>query len=114
MSAEEHLARVAFELSGNVVAHPQALRQPEWNGHQVRAQTARRLRDIRLEQALELDERLLVEADEIQIRGGDATLAQAIRDSVGWKRLVVFLAGEALFLGGSDNLAVHDQARRRV
>ena len=35
--------------------------------HQVRPQPARRAGDVGLEQALELDERLLVEADEIEL-----------------------------------------------
>ena len=54
-------------MIADVVGHPQLVAEPERQRHQVRLQTARRAGDVGLEQARELDERLLVEADEIEL-----------------------------------------------
>jgi len=87
------------------------LAQPDRHRHQERAEAAGRDRDGRLQQPLELDERLFVKRDVRHIPDADAGLAQTVRDGVRRKRRVVFLAREALFLRRSDNPAVTQQTR---
>jgi len=114
MLAEHHFAVVAVHLPLNVVGHPQPIAEPQRQRHQVRLQPFRRAGDVGFEQAFELDERFLVEADEGEIAGVDARLAQAVGDGVGRKGGVVLLAREALFLRGRDDPAVLDEAGRRI
>jgi hypothetical protein len=71
-------------------------------------------REARLHDAEELDERLLVEADVIDVLDLDAGLLQAVPDRPRWEIGVVLLPGEALLLGCSDELAILHQGRRRV
>ena len=114
MFAEKHLAFVGVEAFPDVVGHPQTVAQPEREGHQVGAEPLRRTGDVGLEQAIELDQRLFVEPDQIEVAGLDARLAQAVVDGLGREGGVVLAAGETLLLGGGDNTAVLDQAGRRV
>ena len=66
---------------------------------------------IGLQQPLELQQRLVVEADVVEIaRASRPGLGQAVVDGVLRKPGVVLLAGEAFFLGGGDDPAVDDQA----
>ncbi len=89
---------------------------PSHSGIAIRydRQPARRARDVGLEQPLELDERLLVEADVIDLRRRDAGFAQAVLDRLRRKRRVVLLAREALLLRRRDDAAVLDQAGGRI
>ena len=66
----------------------------------------RRIGEVGLEQPLELDERLVVEDDVVDVVERDLAFAQAILDRVGREVGVVLLAREALFLRGRDDLAV--------
>ena len=69
---------------------------------------------MRGEDPLELDERLLVEADEVEIIHEDPALGQAVLDRMARKALVVLLAREALLRRGGDDPAVAHQAGRRI
>jgi hypothetical protein len=66
------------------------------------------------EQPFELEERLVVERDMIDVGEADAGLGQAIGDGVMRETGIVLLAGEALLLGGGDDLSVDDQCRGTV
>jgi len=112
--AEEDLAVVAGNLLAQVLGHPQLFADPQRHRHHVRTEAARRAGDIRGQQPLELDERLLVEGDVIQLCGGDARFAQAVLDSPCRKRRIVLLAGEPFFLRGGDDPSVLDEDRRRI
>jgi urease accessory protein UreE len=61
---------------------------------------------------MELEERLVVEDHPVERRSG--RLGQAEADGVRRERGVVLDSGEALLLGGRDDLAVVDQAGGRV
>ena len=77
-------------------------------------ESARRERQIRLEQALELQERLVVEGDMVEIAGRQAGFLEAVAHGVLGKTIVVLLARETLFLRGRDDLAVHHEGGGRV
>ena len=112
--AEQHLALVSGKPTPDVIGHPQLLAEPERRRHQVRAKSARRARHVRFEEAIQLDERLLVEADEIEPRQVDAGLAQAVLDRPRRKAGVVLLPREALLLRCCDDASVLDEAGGRV
>jgi hypothetical protein len=114
MLAEEDRPFVAVQLTGDLVAHPQLVGEPERQRHQVGTPPLRRVGDVGLEQPFEFHERLLVEADEIDLVDGDSGFLKAVRDGVRRERRVVLLPGEALFLGRRDDAAILDQARGRV
>ena len=70
--------------------------------------------EIRLQDPLELDQRLLVEDDVVEVGGGDAGFRQAVPDGVPRVAEVVLLPGEPLLLSGGDDVAVLDQGGRAV
>ena len=65
-------------------------------------------------QAVELHQRLVVEAHEVQIRWRQPRVFEAEGDGVGGKAVVVLLPGEALLLRRGDGVPVLDQRRRAV
>ena len=67
-------------------------------------EAAGREREIGLEQPLELEERLVVERDMVDLAERDAALRQAIGERVMRETRIVLLAREALLLGGGDDL----------
>ena len=69
---------------------------------------------MRKQYALELDERLLVEADVIEIVDEQLALVQTIANRIDGEALVVLLAGEPLLGRGGDDLTVANQAGRGV
>ena len=83
--------------------------QPHRHGGDKGAKTSRRIGQVGLQQALELDQWLVVEHHFIDIRQGDATLGQAAVDGAFRKTGIVLLAGEAFFLRGGDNDTVTHQ-----
>src|SRR5205823_12869263 len=58
--------------------------------------------------------RLVVEADVVQLLWPKTGLLQAVVDRMAREPVIVLRAGEALFLGGGDNLAIDHERRRRV
>ena len=65
---------------------------------------------ISLEDALELEERLVVEADEVDLVDGDPLGVETERDGVARERRVALHAREPLLLGSGDDGAVLEQA----
>src|SRR5262249_54392962 len=76
----------------------QLLLDPERQRHGEAAVAARREREVGLEQPLELDERLVVEGDEIEIVEREASRREAELDCVARKPRIVLAPREALFL----------------
>ena len=70
---------------------------------------SRRERQVRFEQALELQPGLVVEGDVIDGIEPDPGRLQAERDGVGRKTGIVLPAREALFLRGGGDAAVLDE-----
>src|ERR1700684_4623316 len=83
--------------------------QPQRQRHAKRREPAWTASEIGLEQALELDERLVVEHDPVDVLELDAGLLQAIVDRQPRIAGVELLAGEAFLLRGRDDAAVLDQ-----
>src|SRR2546425_5416987 len=88
--------------------------QPQGHRHAKRLEPAWRKRQIRLDQPLKLQERLVVEDDAIHAAQPGAALGQAVADRVGGKPGIVLLAREAFLLRRSNDLAVLDQCRSAV
>src|ERR1700694_4001272 len=94
--------------------HPNPLANPKRRRHQEGAQSGRRVGEITVQNAVELQKWLFVERDKIEIADFDAALAQAVFDRVRRKRRVVFLARETFLLRGRNNLSIPNQTRRAV
>src|SRR5262249_28758432 len=114
MLGEEHLAREPVELPPDLAAREELLAQPHRHRGGELPQAARRHAEILLEQALELEEWLVVEADVVARVEREPPPLQAVADGVRGEAGVVSLAREALLLRGRDDLAVAHQARRRI
>src|SRR4029453_2596527 len=106
MLAKEHFPAIAFDPLPDVVGHPELVSQPQRHRHEVGPQSSRRGRGVGLEQAVELDERLLVETDQVQLAGLEVGFTQAVFDGARWEAGVVLLAGESLFLRRGNDAAV--------
>ena len=94
--------------------HPYFVFDPKRNRFQKRMNAARRVGKIRMQNAVELYEWLLIKSDVIEFRGCDAALAQAIVDGIAWKSRVVLLSREAFLLSRRDDYTIPHQARRTV
>src|SRR5690606_11446509 len=73
-----------------------------------------REREVRLQQPLEGEERLVVERDGVEVGGRDPAFAETVRDGVRRERRVVLEAGEALLLRRRHDPPVADEAGRGV
>ena len=80
--------------------------EPERHGHHERPEAARRIGQVGFHQPVELQERLVVEHDVIQLLGGQSGFLQAVVHRVLREVVVVLDAGEAFLLGRRHDLAV--------
>ena len=92
----------------------QLLAQPQRYRHAKGLESPRCKGVVGFQQALELEERLVVKRDLIHLRKRDAGLGQAIIHCIERKAGVVFLAREALLLRGGDDVAILEQGGRAV
>ncbi len=111
---EQQLAPGDAQLLEDQAAYPELLLHPGQHGLAEDLHAAREGREGREQQALELDEGLLVEHHVVDLLDRDARLAQAEGDGLLGVARVVLAAGEALLLGRRDDHAVLDQRRRAV
>src|SRR5262249_42971693 len=84
------------------------------HGREERPHAARGDPQVLLDEPLELEQRLVVEADIVDVADADAALAQAVGDGMVGEPGVVLLASEALLLRRGDDVAVAREAGRRV
>ena len=105
----------ARELPGEAVLLEQLLLDPQRHRHLEGAKAARRERHVGLEQPLELQERLVVEGDVVELGSFEVALRPG-SSSPRWsgKRGVVLPAREALLLRRRHDLAVDDEGGRTV
>ena len=108
------IRRKALQLFAQQPLLKQLLLDPDRQRDAKRAQAAWRESEIGFEQALEFEERLVVEDDVIDRAKLDLGLVQAILDGVARKPGVVLLAGEALLLRRRDDPAIGDERRGAV
>jgi hypothetical protein len=88
--------------------------QPHGNRHNEAADTNGREGQLGFEQALELQQRLVVECDKVQLIRSKSRLFQAIGNRMARKTRIVLVAGKALFLRRGDDVAIHHDGGRAV
>ncbi len=111
--AEENLAVEAQRLT-DLAAHPQFLAEPALQCVDEGATGSRIRRGVAGHDALELEQRLLVEDDVIEVVRLEAARFEAVIRGLDGQSGVVLDAAETLFLGRCDQIAVAQQASARV
>jgi hypothetical protein len=96
------------------VRHPELLAEPRGNGAHEGREPTRSNGQVGLENAIELEKRLVVEGDAVKGVDAEARLAQTSPDGVFREAVVVLHPAEALLLGGGDDLPIAQQARSGV
>ena len=111
MVLEEHETAVVLpaEALAKLSRRVEFLLEPEGEPHEEELEPRGRVRDVGLEQALELQERLVVEDDQVEVAFPDACFLEAVVDRVLREAIVVLLPRETLFLRGSDDFAIAHQ-----
>ena len=102
---EQHFAREVEKLL-NLLFGLQFAAEPQRTGGSKRLATARRIGHGGFDDAVEFEQRLVVEHDMVELRGGDAGFGEAVISGVTRQARVVFLARKSFFLGRGDNFAV--------
>src|SRR5438034_8580639 len=97
MLGVEDLAVIA-EGAADFPVEEQLFFHPQWACHPELREPAGRNAEIGLENALELEEGLVIEADICQVRGPNLGRLETVPDGVPRKRGVALRTGEALFL----------------
>jgi hypothetical protein len=70
--------------------------------------------EVRLQDAMKLEQRLLVEGDRFEIAARDSRFGQAVADGIIREAPVVLDPAEAFLLRRGDDVSVADDAGRRV
>jgi hypothetical protein len=107
-------AVAAAQATIDLARRVQLLLEPVGKAHQEHLEAGRPVGEVGLEQAVELEQRLVVERHQIEIGGAQSALAQAVLHGARGESGVVLLAGEPLLLGGGHELAVHQETRRAI
>src|SRR5436190_15654010 len=102
------------KLFSDQLLHPNFLFYPEGDGFEKGLNARRRTRQISMQDAIKLDERLFVKGDKINSLDVNVSFAQAIIDRKFRKGGIVFLSGETFFLGRGDDPALPHQTGRAV
>src|SRR5579859_3517413 len=87
----------------------QLLAQPYGDRHAEGPEAAGSERKVRLQQALELQERLVVESDVVDLLELEVPFGKAVLDGVHGKTRIVLLARKALFLRSRRHRPVHEE-----
>src|SRR5215510_5283431 len=88
------------------------LSQPDRHGHRERTEAAGGKRQVCFQQALELQERLVIKRDVIDLVQPDAGFAETVGDGMPRKTGVVPLPAEPLLLrSGNDTPVLHESGR---
>ncbi len=105
---------VLLQLVLQQVLQEQLLPQPHRDRHLERFVPARREREVGLQQALELEQWLVVKRDQVDLVEADARLRQAVLEGVAREARIVLLARKALLLRRGHDLAVGHHRGRGV
>src|SRR5262245_22214127 len=110
MLGVEDVVFVSRECLAELSVDEKLVLEPERSGLEEREKAAWRYGEIRLEDALELEEWLVVKPDVTQVTPGDPRGAQAVLDGPLREARVALDASEPLLLGRGDYHAVPQQA----
>ena len=103
-----------FQLLAQEAFLEQLLLHPDRHGGAERLEAFRREGEIGLQEALELQERLVVERDMVDLGQRQPAFRQAVAHRLVRKAAVMLDPGEALLLRRRDDPAVHHQGGRAV
>src|SRR5439155_6910127 len=113
MFREKDITIVAQFLTKKLF-HPDFLLNPERDGFEKRPNAGRSASQIRVQDTVELCERLFVKSDKIHLADTQFPFPETILDRALGKRGVVLFACEAFFLRGSNDPPIAHQARGAV
>jgi len=105
---------LALEPAAYLARKVQLFVEPEGHGGEKRPEPRGGEREVGLQQALELQKRLVVEPDVIELLRREPALFETVVDRVDRKAVVVLLPREPLLLGRGGDVAVDDQHGGRV
>ena len=88
--------------------------QPQRQRVSKRIEATRRKSQVGFQQPVELQERLVVEGDEVQLARLQTADGQTSPDSLQRKGRIVLDAGKTFFLGSGDDTAVNHQGRGSI
>ena len=114
LAGDVDAGHVARQVVAQHLALEELLARPHGEGGGKGAKAARGERQVGLEQALELQERLVVEDDVVDVLQRDPAGLQAVFDRLGGEGRIVADAREALLLRGGHDLALLHQRRGAV
>ena len=106
---EEDRPLVGLQLLADDRGHPQLLVEPDRHRLPEGVEGPREGGHVGREHPLELEQRLVVEADRVELLGLDARLVEHVLDRAVGEVRVVALAGEALLLAGGHHHPVLEQ-----
>ena len=110
----DSLLVAVFQGAAYFLGQVQLRFQPHRHGGEKRPDSGRRIGQIRLDQAVELQQRLVIKCHVIQPVCAQLPLLQAEFDRALWKMRIMLDAGESLLLGRGNNPAIDHQRRRTV
>ena len=102
------------QLSLQLRLHPYFVFDPKRNGFEKGINPARRVGEVRMQDAVKLYKRLLIERYIIEFISCDAALVQAVVDGVARKPRIVFLSRESFLLCCRDDFTITHQASRAI
>lgn len=109
-----HVCRHRLELLLQEPLQEELFLEPDRHGCHERPPALRGEGEIGLQQALELEQRLVVEDHVIQVAQPELSFLQTVGHGMGRESGVVLFAGEAFFLRRRHDRPVDDERGRRV
>src|SRR5262249_26664905 len=116
MMIREHDPRqaAAAQAAADRPPHVQLVLEPQRHRHAEAAQSAWRIRQVRLDQSLELGERFVIEGNVVKLIHLQLGLFETVRNRARRKPRIMLLAREPLFLRCGDDLPIDDKPRSTV
>ena len=84
--------------------------EPHRHGREKRFNPSRRESNVGFQEALELDQRLVIEHEILEVPKRNPAFLQAVADRVGWEPGIELFPREALLLSGRHDLTIANQA----
>ena len=110
----DRLAVTPAEPPRDLARQAELLARPGGSEPDELPEPARRVGEVGFQQAVELQERFLVESDGIEVFRCEPRLVEAIADGVRGERRVMLHAGEAFLLRRRHDVALDHQRRCRI